>query len=203
MEKVCEYCGEKFVPAKGTNKLTVRFCSPAHGHKKTWGPIVDGDVAQVPLFGRGAPFAIVDSVDLPLIRKHTWRSFSNGRTMYAVAYIGGKRVLMHRLILGTPVGMSTDHIDGDGLNNRRSNLRACTQKENLWNMGSKGNASGYKGVFARGSKWQVKIRVGEKHAICVGTFSDKLIAALAYNIMAYRKHGEFARFNKLVKGEVA
>jgi hypothetical protein len=110
-----------------------------------------------------------------------------------------RTILMHSLIMGTPKGKDTDHINGDRLDNRRHNLRICTHKENQRNMGlSKANKSGYKGVSwdNKYSKWVTRIRTSEKY-MHVGYFKDRLSAAKAYNEAAKKYHGEFARLNKL------
>lgn len=79
-------------------------------------------------------FAVVDDADVPLVADRIWRLHSAG---YAVSFIGGQTVLMHRLILGLQPGdhVHTDHINRNRLDNRRENLRAGTQAENNRNMG--------------------------------------------------------------------
>ncbi len=100
---------------------------------------------NVPLIGPNGKglVATVDDADFPLVSQYRWFYHSGGSDpakrppVYARGYrIGGdysRRVLMHRLILGVPSGTSIDHKNGDGLDNRRSNIRACTQKQNSEN----------------------------------------------------------------------
>jgi len=78
-------------------------------------------------------FAEVDDSDAEYLSKWTWRAHRATRsaTTYARGYVGGQRVLMHRLVLGDEAGPITDHIDGNGLNNQRVNLRSVTQRENV------------------------------------------------------------------------
>lgn len=104
---------------------------------------------------------------------------------------------MHRMLCGTGSEV-IDHIDGNGLNNQRSNLRPCTQSQNLANMRlSKHNTSGYKGVCktSRGT-FHAGIYVNNKR-IHIGVFKTPIEAALAYNKAAQKYHGNFARLNQV------
>lgn len=83
---------------------------------------------QVPL-SRGL-FAVIDDDDAPLIAEHAWHVSVSRVTNYAIADDGSA---MHRLILAVGAGELVDHIDGDGLNNRRSNLRVATRSQNVRN----------------------------------------------------------------------
>ena len=147
--------------------------------------------------------AIVDAAALPLVTPYRWCPMRkrDGR-VYAQAH-GPRRdgtqstILMHSLILGTPKGMASDHQNHDGLDNRRSNLRACTRAQNLSNRGKTiANTSGYKGVdwVKRIGTWRAQIGVQNKH-LFLGHFTDPVAAARAYDAAARRLHGEFARTN--------
>lgn len=109
---------------------------------------------------------------------------------------GKKRVvMMHRVIMDAPKGMSVDHIDGDGLNNQRSNLRICTQSENSRNRGATSiNKSGFKGVSWKktNKKWQVTIGFNAKRKY-LGLFTTKEEAYKAYCDACLELHGQFAR----------
>jgi len=88
--------------------------------------------------------ALVDDSDYEELNRFKWHARKTVKTFYAerTFTIGnGKRknVFMHRYIMQTPKGFDTDHIDGNGLNNQRSNLRVCTRSENLRNQGKKPN----------------------------------------------------------------
>jgi hypothetical protein len=102
------------------------------------------------------------------------------------------------LILNTPDGMETDHINHDGLDNRRVNLRSCTQAENQHNQQprKKAKSSVFKGVCysKNGDKWQSYITVNRK-IINIGYFLSEIKAALAYDEAARKYYGEFAHTN--------
>lgn len=141
--------------------------------------------------------ALISTIDFP-ISQYKW--CVDGK--YASTTIKGKKVLMHRLIMNVPESMEVDHIDGNGLNNRRSNLRVCTRSQNGKNRKlAKNNKSGYHGVhFAntekRKKRWVASIRVnGIKRVI--GRFYTPLEAAHAYNRVALQNHKEFASLNKV------
>ena len=100
---------------------------------------------------------------------------------------------MHRIIAKAQDGMEVDHIDHDGLNNTRGNLRVCTRRQNLRNgVLRKVNSSGYKGVHKRKdrNKWQAQIRSdsGNKH---LGYFDTPEEAYAAYCGASERLHKEY------------
>jgi len=104
---------------------------------------------------------------------------------------------LHQLIMETPKGMQTDHINGNPLDNRKENLRICTNAENQRNRGpQKNNTSGFKGVHwnTRRNMWQSYIAHNKKQT-ALGYFKDKEKAARAYDRKAIVLHGEFAYTN--------
>jgi len=110
-----------------------------------------------------------------------------------------KRIFMHREILGLGEddGSETDHIDGNRLNNQRSNLRTCTPAQNQWNAKIRSdNTSGYRGVYweERSKGWAYCIRANGKNHNKRG-FEIKEEAARARDIKAIELHGEFAKLN--------
>lgn len=107
----------------------------------------------------------------------------------------GKIIYMHREILNPPLGMVCDHIDGNPLNNQRSNLRICTQAQNMMNTKMrKHNKLGVKGVRWYKPSKSFHARIGYKgKSIHLGYFKNINDAYEAYCNAALRLHGDFAR----------
>lgn len=158
---------------------------------------------KVPI-SKGKYLAIIDDIDYDRIKKYKWSAYNGSHASYAKAYIDGKYTFMHRYILGLKTGdkKRVDHINHDGLDNRRKNLRICTQQQNLYNMGiAAHNTSGYKGVYwhKHREKWVTGFKMGGKR-VHLGIFEDKHMAAKMYNCCSRILHGEFAYQNKLPEG---
>jgi hypothetical protein len=102
---------------------------------------------------------------------------------------------MHRFVMNCPAGMEVDHMDGNGLNNQKANLRICTRRQNSSNR-LRRKGSGYKGVhpYDGGKKWIVTITVDYKN-INLGMFTCEKAAARCYDAVAKLAFGEFARLN--------
>jgi len=150
--------------------------------------------------------AIIDAVDLPVVSQLSWyasiRKYKYKENTYAAAWgglIGIKRIIwLHRLLLGIldRPEVEADHRDGDGLNNRRSNLRICTRAQNARN-GRARAGSGFKGVYFhhKGNRpWRATIHVDNRQII-LGDFANPQDAAHAYNVAALSHYGEFANLN--------
>lgn len=137
--------------------------------------------------------AIVDDEDYENVAKYKW-SFSHG---YAVRTKDKKRIYLHRYITKAPKGKLVDHINGDGLNCTRANMRLCTQSQNLLNRGKqKNNTSGYKGVcWAKNErKWIAHIQMDGKRKT-LGYCATKLDAAKMYN--EYALQSKFVKLNEV------
>ena len=152
-------------------------------------------VAEIPLT-KGA-VALIDERDLPLVANVKW-CLCNGYAVRSVRQPSGKtkHFRMHRVIMDAPDDMEVDHIDGDRLNNRRSNLRLCTSEQNTHNR-PKHNTGGsriYKGVRKRNNRYVAEICVARKN-ISLGSFLTAEDAAHAYDCAAIKYHGEFANLN--------
>lgn len=134
--------------------------------------------------------ALVDDDLFDELNKHKW--CFDGR--YAQRKEGKKTIRMHRVILESP---QVDHIDGNRLNNQRSNLRACNHTQNQMNREkSKGLSSLYKGVswHKQTEKWRARIQTSEGN-LYLGLFESEVEAAQVYDEAAKQHFGQFARLN--------
>lgn len=157
----------------------------------------DGFV-EVPL-SRGK-VAIVDADDAGGILKYNWQAIAtrSGKGFYArrvdeESPYRDKRIMMHRQIMAAPRGMLVDHIDRNGLNNRRSNLRLCSNAENTRNRSLyRNNSTGFKGVYTNKDckDWIAAIR-----GRYLGLYPSAELAARAYDTAALQAYGKFASLN--------
>lgn len=133
-------------------------------------------------------FALVDDDDYPELSKHKWRVSGEGYALRSVK-AGGKSqdIFMHRAILNPPPGFEGDHIDRDRLNNTRANLRIATRAQNAANVSCRNK---FRGVRPGKGCW--KTIIGDR---VIGRYSTAEDAALAYDIAALEKRGEFASLN--------
>lgn len=141
--------------------------------------------------------ALVDDGDFAELDKHKWHYNHGGSMRYAHRRKGDKIVSMHREILCAKKGEYVDHINGDSLDNRRFNMRICTNAENGRNSKlSKANKSGYKGVGWNKSRclWRARITL-DKKGIELGFHVCPLKASRLYDDAAKKYFGEFARLN--------
>lgn len=130
----------------------------------------------------------IDDEDFSYVNKHTWYLHSKG---YAIT---AKHKKMHRLLFNKT--KQIDHINGNGLDNRRSNLREATNSQNQCNRGRpKTNKSGYKGVSwsKDKNKWQATIYKNGKQ-FNLGRSKNIKNVVLAYRLAARELHGEFANW---------
>jgi len=145
---------------------------------------------------------LIDEDDREIVGKHTWHIRSDHGDFRAGTSIkvGGKyrTETLHRYIMEVPKGMSVDHINGNTLDNRKSNLRICKHSENCKNQKKRVNgiSSLYKGVNFRKDigKYQARISVDFKR-LNIGAYAKEDTAARAYNVAAVKYHKEFARLN--------
>jgi hypothetical protein len=160
---------------------------PAPGAEET-----DPNVRRIPV--GNSLFATVDAAECKRLSKYKWYVMRRGRKTYARCCARGRMVFMHRMIMRPRKGYVVDHIDGNGLNNRRCNLRVCTQRENMANRGPHGGASGFIGVYRKGDKWYGGIKYRGKFYY-LGLFDDPVQAAQARDRKAYELHGVHAYLN--------
>lgn len=149
---------------------------------------------------------LVDDDDFDYLNQWKWKI---GKRGYAVRGVydhvcNGKRlykdVTLHRLVIRARPGEMVDHINGDKLDNQKSNLRLCNHAENMRNTKlSTRNTSGYKGIYwhKRSQYWQAYITYNQKH-MYLGRYVDKMDAVKAYNAAAEKYFGVFAKTNSLL-----
>lgn len=154
-------------------------------------------MAQIELKGGG--FSVVDEDDLPRLAGLLWRKLRVGPGIYYAAAVGKAPTLLHRFITGAASGLSVDHINGDPLDNRRSNLRVCTHAQNLANRRKNANSKNkFKGVgrSRHPNAWYASIGSGRhKGRQYLGYFKSEEEAAAWYDIAAVLTYGEFACLN--------
>lgn len=145
-------------------------------------------------------FALVDKEDYERLSKNKWYTQKCSNISYAIRKTNGnlhvkqRTIRMHREIMCPPVGMFIDHIDGNGLNNTKKNLRVCTPSQNVMNRGKpKNNTSGFKGVcfYKQTKKWMAQI-MKEGQQIYLGSYNTSEQAYKAYCEACIKYHGEFA-----------
>jgi hypothetical protein len=141
----------------------------------------------------------VDDEDAGRVLAHSWWVSSSpqkdGHVICFSTKIAGKIIKLHRFIMGDPAGLVIDHWDGNRLNNRKSNLRVCTVKENNMNLGlTRRNKSGYRGVsFSKDAgKWRATISL-DKRQLHLGYFERADLAAAAYEKAAEVFYGDNRR----------
>jgi hypothetical protein len=153
---------------------------------------------------RNGGVTFLDDEDYERLYHPTWerRDRRNISYVHRRVYVrGGTRdsqkyltLILHRLVMNCPDGMVVDHINGDGLDNRKHNLRICTIAQNQKNLRKlKKTACSYRGVVKHGPKFMA--RIGDGGAVYLGSFSTEIEAALAYDHAAKQMFGEFARLN--------
>lgn len=148
-------------------------------------------------------FATVDDGDYEIVSNHKWsfdpKGYAFRNTDKSVPRNQRRIIYLHRQLLDAKKGEYCDHANGDKLDNRRENLRICTNAQNIQNRKiGKNNTSGYKGVFwhNRDKLWFSRLMVNGK-SIILKYSKDKKEVARAYNEAAIKYHGEFAKLNTI------
>ena len=138
-------------------------------------------------------FTVVDDIDFDRFGHLKWRARISDDIATGYVWAGSK--LLHRLILDAPKGMEVDHIDGDGFNNMRSNLRLCTKSQNQHNQGlRKDNSTGFKGVSREHSSglYEANIKLNGRQRK-LGRFKTPELAHAARCVAVQELHGSFGR----------
>lgn len=137
---------------------------------------------------------MVDDEDYPMLSCLKWYAGKDGKTYYPWNSWGGR---MHTYLMPVDKPLEVDHIDRNGLNNQKSNLRVCTHQQNNWNQAKKKpGTSKYKGVywFPKRNKWIARMRING-HTTHLGCFVNEIDAAKCYDTNAKLHFGEFAYLN--------
>lgn len=145
---------------------------------------------------------MVDDENFEFLNQWNWHAHKQGKTYYAKRVTGKNykvtMIHMHRVVMGNPPpNIFVDHIDGNGLNNQKRNLRLCTKAQNGMNRTKQANnTSGYKGVRRdkERNKWIAQIKINQKNRF-IGRFDSREEAARAYDAKALELFGEFAYTN--------
>lgn len=149
--------------------------------------------------------ALVDDADFEYLNQWKWCVNNCNGKLYAVRNIKikkskYKKIYMHRLIINNNDSkMHTDHCNNNTLDNRKINLRICSNSENLMNQNVHvNNKSGYKGVYfnKKTNRYHVYISINKKQER-IGTFINIIDAIKSYNEAAIKHHGKFANLNKI------
>jgi hypothetical protein len=201
---------------EGCNSLVKSggYCSKHDGQVRKFGKIlertiydpnefiVDGEICRMNIFDKSAKFkcqVLIDAEDLEKVSAYKWY-FDHSNRMVSNNEIG----YLSRFIMNvTDFKMKVDHINQDRLDNRKENLRLCTNSENCRNRGKQtNNTSGYKGVYwnKKNEAWIAAIKLHGKF-YHIGCFPNKKSAAKAYNKAALIYHGEFALLNEIQENE--
>ncbi len=208
----CKHCGEEFTRKGVPPQYCSRQCfyaarkvpgadrraskpKPIPENRKVY---IVGDLAYLPLT-RGF-IAVLDAADAHLVAPYRWRCITSDGHNYAARTAGPRRrneiVYLHRVLMEAPDGVTVDHRDNDGLNNRRKNLRLATTSQNGMNSRmQRNNSTGFKGVslVRRSGKFSAII-IANRKTYNLGTFSTAQEAHAAYRGAAKVLHGKFARF---------
>lgn len=205
--KKCKYCDTIGERVNYSNKYKINICDKHWAQLKSHGKILErtrfdpneivicDGYAEIILYnkqGNESARTIIDISDIAIVKGMHW-SYDR-QDNYAKTNINGKSVGLHRFITGCPDGFDPDHINNNGLDNRRLNLRIVTRSQNSMNSRMKSNnKSGITGVSWDKTKnqWHVKICVNYKQKT-IGYYNDLEDAINARMEAVKQYHGEFA-----------
>lgn len=149
----------------------------------------------------GPHIVLIDEEDAALVSQYRWYVTCAGSRknpsslLYVRGYLpgcsAGPHTPLHALLTGQRL---TDHVNHDGLDNRRENLRPASQQQNMWNRRSFHGQSRYKGVIRRRGRWAAQIKRSGQY-FYLGLFDSEEAAAQAYDSAARDLFGVFATLN--------
>jgi hypothetical protein len=154
-------------------------------------------VKRIPL--SDGTFTIVDDADYEIVCNLPWHRRKSRGKSYVGMWSSCRMIFLHRMIMCAGKDVEVDHIDGDGLNNTRGNLRLCSHADNIHNskkIARRNLTSTYKGVSWSqcGRNWKAQIWVGGKN-VYLGVFALEIEAAAARDRAARALHGDFVKLN--------
>lgn len=194
----CKSCGKAFRIDTSAVIASGNYCSRECHYKSHGRRVTDrGDgTAEVEL--TQGYVAIIDAADIGLVDGMSWQAFPHRGTVYARCTSNGRAMLLHQILIPGH-GLIRDHIDRDGLNNRRSNLRVVSNAENLQNQGpSVRSNSGYKGIAVLpDGRFRVKFQNRQ-----LGIYRSISDAVETYNDAALKAFGAFAYVNVIPRSDV-
>ena len=168
-------------------RILLRYRKKRYGYEFRLIPLTKGKYAKV------------DPQDYDKLSADKWHLFEGKKNLYAARTEGRKNVFMHRRIMNSPKGYLVDHINRNGLDNRKANLRIATNEQNCWNSdrGFNKGTSKYKGVRLdkRSGRWFATIR-HDGRKIHLGMFATEIEAARAYDKAAELLRGQYALLNR-------
>ncbi len=178
----------------------VQFTDPLSGSVRSLVGFFLGDntMKYIPL--TKGKYAIVDDDDYEYLMQWKWHVSQQGTAYYAARSRYSPEhtatISMHRFLMEAPSSKQVDHINHDGLDNQKKNLRLCSRNQNQQNRKSftAGTTSKHKGVHLHRGKWQVSIKKNGK-GVCLGAYVEEDDAGRAYDKKARELFGEFACFN--------
>jgi hypothetical protein len=150
-------------------------------------------VKEIPV-GKNGLVALVDDEDFKRMSHHKWCALVVKNNTYA-ACRNHPYLTMHRAIMEPGAGMVVDHINHNGLDNQRTNLREITQSQNIQWSRERKSITGFRGVIPRKNKFQATITLTGGAARWLGTFATAEEAARAYDTAAVELRGVFAKLN--------
>lgn len=168
----------------------------------------DGTFMEI-YFPKCASPVLIDIADYDILKSHKWRIFKGIYTNYVACDLTRRQIIyLHQALLGKPPrGQMIDHLNHNGLDNRRCNINVVTRRQNNLNRTKqRSNTSGYVGVIYQYGRrgrdvltkpWLARISVENRKRVSVGNYATKEEAALAYNNAALKYYGKFAILNKI------